>query len=273
MQALRQLGGGVFIALVSIILVVGGISLALAESESLPPPETPTQIPPTLQLFFPTSTLAPASTQIETPTQTPTMLPSPTLFIPTSCTSPSGWVQIIVNLNDTIYNLAQRYKTSEDALKNANCLTSLDLQAGNVLYVPPVPTVFVIPCSPPVGWVKTHIVQAGDNLFRIALSYGITYPQLQSGNCMGTSTTIYTGQRLWVPNRPTLTPVPGVTIIPNFPTSTASQTPTNTTVPTSTLPPTLTSTFITTSSPVPTATQTNTSPAVQSQTPSITPFP
>ena len=272
MQALRQLGGGVFIALVSIILVIGGISLALAESESFPPPETPTQIPPTLQLSFSTPTAPSVSTQSETPTAT--AFPTSTISIPpTACTPPSGWFQTVVGANDTIYTLAQRYNTSEDALKNANCLVSLDLQAGKVLYVPPVPTVYVIPCSPPVGWVKTHIVQAGDNLFRIALSYGITYPQLQSGNCMGSSITIYAGQRLWVPNRPTLTPVPGVTIIPNFPTSTASQTPTNTTVPTSTVPPTLTSTFIATSSPVPTATQTNTSPAVQTQTPSITPFP
>ena len=32
MQTLRQLGGGVIIAIISVILVIGGISLALAET-------------------------------------------------------------------------------------------------------------------------------------------------------------------------------------------------------------------------------------------------
>ena len=44
MQALRQLGGGVILALLSVMLVIGGISLALAEA--LPPQATPTPIPP-----------------------------------------------------------------------------------------------------------------------------------------------------------------------------------------------------------------------------------
>ena len=48
MQNLRQLGGGVIIAIFSIVLVIGGIYLSLAEA--LPAPATPTLIPPTLPL-------------------------------------------------------------------------------------------------------------------------------------------------------------------------------------------------------------------------------
>jgi LysM repeat protein len=123
---------------------------------------------------------------------------------------------VITSAGDTIYSLAQRYKTSADSLSTANCLLSADVPAGFALYVPPVPTVTVIPCGPPSGWARNHVVQPGDNLYRIALSYGITYPQLQRANCMGGSTIIYSGQRLWVPNIPTRT-VPGVTVIPEFP--------------------------------------------------------
>ena len=110
-----------------------------------------------------------------------------------------------------MYELAQRYKTTAENLNAANCLTSAELPAGLSLYVPSVPTVTVIPCGPPAGWVRNYVVQRGDTLFSIALSYNITYPQLQRGNCMGSSTTIYAGQRLWVPNVPripTRTPVP-----------------------------------------------------------------
>jgi LysM repeat protein len=218
MQTLRQLGGGVIVAIFSVILVIGGIFISLAEN--LPAPATPTQIPPTFPLSFPTPTgtilaILPSETPTETalPSETASSLPTLT-SLPTSCTPPSGWIRITVATGDTVYSLAQRYKTSAESLSAANCLSAVEVPAGYTLYVPPVPTVTIIPCGPPAGWVKNYIVKPGDNLFRIALSYGITYPQLQRANCMGSSTTIYTGQRLWVPNIPTRTPIPGITIVP-----------------------------------------------------------
>jgi LysM repeat protein len=235
MQNLRQLGGGVIIALVSVILVIGGISLALAET--LPSQATPTTIPPTISLLFPTATYTVSSVISETPTTTltatqtftpiatDTLFATNTLFVQASCTPPSGWVRIFTKSGDTVYSLAQRYKTTAEALGASNCLSSFDVPVGFALYVPPVPTVTVIPCGPPAGYVKRYVVQPGDNLYRVALSYGITYQQLQRANCMGSSTTIYVGQLLWVPNIPTRTPVPGVTVIPEFPTATASNTP------------------------------------------------
>ena len=218
MQTLRQLGGGVIVAIFSVILVIGGIFLSLAET--LPPASTPTQIPPTFPESFPTPTPTtidfPAT---DTPTTTSTTTATALAAAPTTCTPPSGWIRITTGSGDTVYELAQRYKTTAENLNAANCLTSADLPAGFALYVPPVPTVTVIPCGPPFGWVRNYVVKRGDTLFSIALSYNITYPQLQRGNCMGSSTTIYAGQRLWVPNVPTRTPVPGVTVVPTFPTS------------------------------------------------------
>jgi LysM repeat protein len=227
MQALRQLGGGVIVAIFSLILVIGGIFISLAET--LPSPATPTQIPPTFPLSFPTPTgtilaILPSETPTETvlPSETASILPtaSQTSLAPTSCIPPSGWIRVTVATGDTVYALAQRYKTSAENLSAANCISSVELPAGSIVYVPPVPTVTIIPCGPPAGWVKAYIVQPGDNLYRIALSYNITYPQLQRANCMGSSTTIFAGQRLWVPNVPTRTPIPGITSIPNLPTDT-----------------------------------------------------
>lgn len=225
MQTLRQLGGGVIIAIFSVILVIGGIFLSLAET--LPPPATPTQIPPTFPESFPTpteTTIGFPVTETVPPISTlPTLTPSVTLGVspmPASCTPPAGWIRITTRAGDTVYSIAQRYKTTAENLNAANCLTSAELPAGMALYVPPVPTVTVIACGPPSSWVRNYIVRPGDTLFRIALAYNITYPQLQRANCMGGSTTIYTGQRLWVPNVPTRTPVPGITTIPTFPTAT-----------------------------------------------------
>jgi LysM repeat protein len=271
MQNLRQLGGGVIIALISVLLVIGGISLALAET--IPTQATPTPILPTISLDFPTATftIAPSlsetatSTSTSTPTETPTNIVSitdtlfatNTLYVQASCMPPAGWIRISTVAGDTVYSLAQRYKTTAENLGAANCLSSFDIPSGLTLYVPPVPTVTVIPCGPPAGYVKRHVVQPGENLYRIATIYGITFPQLQRANCMGSSTTIYAGQLLWVPNVPTITPIPGVTIIPNFPTAT----PTNTSLPTDTLvPPSATSTSTT----APTFTPSNTPPSPSS---------
>ena len=252
MQAMRQMGGGVLIAIISLLLVVGGISLSLAETN--PPQPSPTPLPPIIVTSLVLSTVPPIIINtIEAPTLTATpALPSATVSVSVVCNPPAGWLQIVVNANDTLYTIAERYKTTAEILSANNCLGNTLPAAGSLLYVPPVPTVTVIPCGPYSGWIKAYSVQPGDNLYRISLLYRTTVPQLQRANCMGTSITIYTGQLLWVPNVPTSTP--GITIVPNFNTATP------------TLPPT--STFIGTESPVPTNTNV---PATA--TASITPLP
>lgn len=259
MKPLRQLSVGIIIGLVSAVLVVGGIFLSLAET--FPSLATPTQIPPTLELNFPTITPSLAGAQSETPTATPTATQiagfassSPTICAP----PPAGWIQISVTAGDTVYSIAQRYRTTTEILSAANCLSTLELPAGYLLLVPPVPaTVTVIPCGPPFGWVRAYIVQPDDNLFRISISYGTTVPQLQRANCMGSSITIFPGQRLWVPNVPTRTP--GITVVPDLPTATNTSQPIVTTeIPTSTELPTATASLIATTAVPPTPTASST---------------
>jgi len=106
-------------------------------------------------------------------------------------------------------------------------------------------------CSRPSGWVQ-YIVRTGDTLSSISEAFGISVAQLQSANCLGSSTKIYTGQILWVPNRPTVTLKPTQPIdTPTFtPTLTDTLPPSNT--PTPTLHPT--DTLVPTDTPLPTDT-------------------
>lgn len=261
MKVLRQLGSGFVIGAVSLLLVIGGISLSLAETSAPSLPPTPSPLPtdfivefasplpsPTLPLTLPTDSLVFASTA--------------TLAQPVSCNFPAGWIAVTVGANDTLYSIAERYKTTADNLDRSNCLNNIPPAAGSLLYVPPVPTVTVIPCGPPSSWVRAHTVKAGENLYRISLLYRTTVAQLQIANCMGSSTIIHVGQLLWVPNVPTSTP--GIT-------ATSARTSTNTLIPSTPTPTaTITPGFGTptntaTSTPVPTSTAT--------PTPSVTPFP
>ena len=251
MKALRQMGSGFIIGAISLILVIGGISLALAETAAPSSPPTPSPIPTTFAVEF----ASPLPTQI-IPTATSTAVPTTVVNTPQAavCNIPSAWILITVGTNDTLYSIAERYKTTADNLSAGNCLNSATVAAGSTLFVPPVPTVTVIPCGPPASWIKAYSVKAGDNLYRISLLYRTTVAQLQSANCMGSSTKINVGQVLWVPNVPTSTPAVTNTNTPVPATVTSTRTFT-VTPDFSTLTPT--STFIVTSS----------------STPSITPLP
>jgi LysM repeat protein len=261
MKALRQMGSGFIIGAISLLLVIGGISLSLAETSAPEIPPTPSPIPTTFAVEFasplPSLTLPPALPS-DTPASLPTATATLALVQPVTCNFPAGWIAIVVGANDTLYSIAERYKTTADSLDASNCLNNRLPAAGSVLYVPPVPTVTVIPCGPPASWIKAHSVKAGENLYRISLLYRTTVTQLQSANCMGSSTIIHVGQMLWVPNVPTSTPAVTATGTFTFtPTNTATRTPDF-------------------STPTNTATNTpdfSTATTAPTQTPSLTPLP
>jgi LysM repeat protein len=215
MQALRQLGMAVLIALISLGLVVGGFSLAMSESFTQPQ-VTPTENLPTLPVFL-TATNTSSAPLLPTALPTVTNTPPP----PSACIPPAGWIGISIPQGETLASLAARYGTTPDALIQANCLLSESLVAGATLFVPPVPVHIntPVPCGPTLGWIR-YSVQPGDTLFRIATMYLTDVSALQRANCMGLSTNIRVGQLLWVPNVTPRTPIPsvtpGVTLIPDF---------------------------------------------------------
>lgn len=161
MQVLRQFGAAILTSLISIALVIGGLSLALSENS---------------QPLFPGSSEGTETVSIDVSTAT---LGN---FVPTD---PVGLIA-----------------------------TSTSPAAGST----PSVSSTAATCGPPFGWVKTYTVQPGDTLFRIAFNHYTTTAALQRANCKGSSTNISPGEKLWVPNVATRTP--GVTIIPDFPTST-----------------------------------------------------
>jgi LysM repeat protein len=83
-------------------------------------------------------------------------------------------------------------------------------------------------CGPPPDWVE-YTIQPGDNLYRISLKFRTTVAALKTANCLGNSVIIVAGEKLWVPNVATSTPVasytPTLTKMPVLP----SLTPTDTT--------------------------------------------
>ncbi len=254
-SAISQLSRGLLMAVVSGLIVIGSISLALAEGGLLAAPP-PTEPPATATNLPPTAVIVVGETPQPTETPTPTHTASP--VPPTNCPPPSGWVPVTIQAGDTLADLARRYNTLASALSDANCLFSSELIPGSIMYVPPLPTATSIPCGPPRGWI-IYIVKSGDTLFSLGRAYGVTVQELQFANCLGSSTLIRTGDELYVPNVPTRTPTPTPTTKP-VNTQPATSTPTRTPTPVT---------------PTPTNTPTNTpvTPTNTPVTPTITPTP
>jgi LysM repeat protein len=263
MNDFRQVSMGILASLLSIAIIFGSLTMSFMEVR----PEIPVLVMTTEQIVSPTSSNQ--TVVVETPvavlvTETPVAPASTTAPSAIVCVPPPGWTAIyIVQPGDTLQSIAETYGTTTKALMNANCLVTKVLYPDTQLYVPYLaPTATKIPCGPPFGWV-IYIVQPGDTLYSIAQAFGTTVTALQQANCLGSSTLIRAGQRLYVPYRATSTPPPPPTDLP---------TNTPTLIWTPTWPPSFT--FTPTLLPSATATATPTlTPVVITETPTFTPTP
>ncbi len=259
MESLRQIGAGILLGIISILLLLGGFSLAMAEGGMLPAAAVPASPTPSSAVsivvtIFPTLPLPISATPVTTDTPaanltaTVSLTPPPTLTI---CQPPTGWVLIIVQSNDTLAGLSQVYRTSVDLLRTKNCLLNDQLVPGSILYVPPLPTSTIVACGAPANW-GSYTVVPGDTLYRISILYRVTVQQLMQANCLQTSN-INAGQVLRVPRVPTSTPAatdtpfptlteaPSLTPVP----TTEVPSPTMTALPTNSATPTITATPLT----------------------------
>ncbi len=265
MKSLGQLLMGLFSAAGVSLLILSAFSLALLEggtaiSGPAPLPEVSPTLPP------------PATRPVQGSTASTSTAPAvitATLSISSCPPPPAGWVTYTVQPGETLETIAARAGVAVERVLTVNCLPFSQVVANMQIYLPfaaptntvpaPLPTApptaTVGPCLPPAAWV-IYNVRSGDTLFSLGRAYGVTAFQLQVNNCLP-SDRIYAGQRLYVPNVPTITP-PAT----NIPTEHPEPSSTNTLQPkpeepTITEPaPTATATASATATPEPTATET-----------------
>lgn len=119
----------------------------------------------------------------------------------------------IVQPGETLGLIATRYGISVAALAQANNISNPSvIYWGQQLVVPGAGTTGPAAQPAPAPSSGVHIVQQGDTLFRIALSYGLSVNDLMAANGLS-SNTIYTGQALTIPGGsggPVAAPIPVV---------------------------------------------------------------
>jgi LysM repeat protein len=104
----------------------------------------------------------------------------------------------VVQRGETLYSIARLYGVSVGAICAANSIANPRLiYAGQRLVIPVSSGAPVPPSETPPE--TTHVVQPGENLYRIALRYGTTIPVLAAANGISEPTQIRVGQALVIP--------------------------------------------------------------------------
>lgn len=169
-------------------------SVTLSDEQAQPIPAT---------LMNGSITVLPVGGPTATPTATSTGVP-PTAT-PTGTVTPTpGGFYYTVTWGDTLYSLARRFGVTVAAIVQANNLANPNyIRVGQVLWIPgqgAPPT----PVSP-----VTHVVQPGDNLYRISLRYGVSVQAIAAANGIVNPWYIRVGQVLIIPTGGPPPPPPG----------------------------------------------------------------
>ena len=101
--------------------------------------------------------------------------PNDILYIPTGSNIPSTNIDYIVKPGDSLYLIANKFKTTINDIKTLNNLTSDVLQIGQNL---------IIPSS---NNITQYVVQANDSLWKIANKYNTTVEKIMNYNNLTTS--------------------------------------------------------------------------------------
>ncbi|MGD1991824.1 MAG: LysM peptidoglycan-binding domain-containing protein [Anaerolineae bacterium] len=148
----------------------------------------------------------PAATTVPEPTQAPTVEPTveptqaPTQE-PTEAptTQPSGERVHVVRRGENLYRIALQYGMSyPDLAAYNNIVNPHNIHVGQQIRIPSSAGTGSSTQPQPSGG-RVHIVQPGENLFRIALQYNMSYHYLASYNNISNPNSIYVGQRIRIP--------------------------------------------------------------------------
>ena len=110
----------------------------------------------------------------------------------------------VVQAGDTLFSIARRFSVPVNELARYNGVLNPDvIYVGQELKIPPTGQSSAARGTPtPAASMpayRIHVVQPGENLFRIALRYGVTVETIAAANRLGSTTLIFVGQQLSIP--------------------------------------------------------------------------
>lgn len=164
--------------------------IATETSEPTEPTPEPTLLPTDVPTPVSPAEPTPAPTAEPTPVPTAQPTPQPTL-------QPGGGETVyVVQDGDNLFRIALKYNLDYNYLARYNGITNpAMIYVGQKIKIPPA----AMPTPAPGGGATTYTVKAGDNLFRIALRYNMSYLYLAQYNGIPAPYIVYVGQVIKIP--------------------------------------------------------------------------
>ena len=173
-----------------------------------PEQEMPTVPAPTAELAQPdleaTAAAAQATAQAEQPVEPPPEATAvPVELQPTAAPPPPPTAEqtYIVVAGDTLYSIAQKYGVTVEELAARNSVINVhQIEVGQQVVIP-------VPGAPPpepapAAGEQVHVVLPGENLFRVALAYDLSFETVAAYNDIPWPYYIYPGQEIKIPPAP-----------------------------------------------------------------------
>ncbi len=117
--------------------------------------------------------------------------------------SPGQSATHTVQAGETLFSISQQYGVSQEEIAAANNITTSSvLTVGQALVIPApgaAPSQPEHPIAPPSTGEQVHVVQPGENLFRISLRYGKSVNEVAVYNGIANPHYIYPGQVIRIP--------------------------------------------------------------------------
>jgi LysM repeat protein len=214
-----------WIIMTGIVIVLAGCTQDAPERsvspEAIPAPTTAPTAATSGTTPAPGQTQAPAAATATRPATSPTTpptgaqptpvpaQPTPVPAQPTPAAPAAQTQPYVVKSGDTPASVAALFKTTIEVLRSLNPTMGNTLNVGDTLIVPklaeaqptqpPAPPPATAPPAP--SGQRIHVVQAGENLYRIGLRYGVPWPSIARANGIVNPTRLQAGQRLVIPAR------------------------------------------------------------------------
>jgi len=167
---------------------------AATEELTEAPADTETEAPePTVETDAPPEPAATATTiPVEPAAEEPAAEPATTVG--------TGATTHVVQPGENLFQISLRYATTVQAISQANNITNPGLiYVGQTLQIPAGSGTTAPPSTPGQTCATIYVVQPGDNLFRIALSYDYSQYYLAQYNGLANPSMVYVGQQLCIP--------------------------------------------------------------------------
>lgn len=134
----------------------------------------------------------------------------------------------IVQPGDTLFQIGLRYNVDWREIQLLNQLGGTWIYPGQELLIPLADTIPSAPAeptpaeqtpaepAPDIAPARTHVVQRGESLYAISITYGVTWQDLAAANALANPRWIYAGQTLIIPGAAVApaTPAPAVEATP-----------------------------------------------------------